>query len=1056
MLVALSDCSCSAAYLHDAGSGLERWRFAAKRKPWSWPPRIYLGPEAQERAISLVHFSLREGGILLLGNSETPGDIDSRFKAVSKTNRVYRRIGHSQFDANVLAGAIDAIRIPDKARILSRESALAELCSNLVIDTLAPAAVLINMKHEILYSLGPVERYLTVASGRPSHELLSMLRGGTKIRLRAAIRQAKQTNERVTVAGNPRRKNGSDGSFAIDVVPTSKAGEDMFLVCFVDEPAGQQAPKGTANAAGDPRVAELEGELQATRTELESAIRELEISTEEQKAINEEALSVNEEFQSTNEELLTSKEELQSLNEELTALNGQLQETLDRQRTTSNDLQNVLYSTDVATIFLDAQLNIRFFTPATKSLFHVIATDVGRPLDDLKDAAKDDALLPDARAVLEGSGFRENEVKTADGHWYIRRVLPYRTGESGVDGVVITFNDITGRRQAADALAAAKRDADRANLAKSRFLAAASHDLRQPLQTLVLLQGLLARTPEPEKQQQLVARLGQTLDAMSGMLDTLLDINQIEAGVVSVKVADFPVNDVLAGIAAEFGDHVEAKHLALRTVGSRSVIRSDPDLLAQMIRNLVSNAIKYTSHGKVLVGCRRRGAVLRIEVWDTGIGIPESDIRSIFDEYHQVDNAARERSRGLGLGLSIVRRLADLLGHRIEVHSRPGKGSAFAIEVPLIAMQPASVAEHPSRVEERRAGGKGRRTASILLVEDDQDLREILSSALAAEGHLVTSAADASSALDVVGRASSPPEIIVADYNLPDGVDGLELAKRVRAHLGRQVPAIILTGDISTKALREIASQDCAYLHKPVKVEELDRRIDLLLAGSPGPRQASIAPVDRPASLATGSTIFVVDDDRTIRELLVEALQGDDWQVETYGSCEAFLEAYRPERRGCLLVDAYLPGTDGFELLRQLHEKGNPLPSIMITGKSDVAMAVRAMKAGVSDFIEKPIAERELRVSIRHALELADDAGTLVARREFAASQVAELTPRQRQIMDLVLAGHPSKNIAADLGISQRTVETHRASIMKKTGARSLPALARLALAAEPNRFEER
>ena len=338
---------------------------------------------------------------------------------------------------------------------------------------------------------------------------------------------------------------------------------------------------------------------------------------------------------------------------------------------------------------------------------------------------------------------RENEVETPDGHWYIRRVLPYRTGETGVDGVVITFNDITSRRQAADALAAAKRDADRANLAKSRFLAAASHDLRQPLQTLVLLQGLLARTPEPEKQQQLVARLGQTLDAMSGMLDTLLDINQIEAGVVSVKVADFPVNDVLAGIAAEFGDHVEAKHLALRTVGSRSVIRSDPDLLAQMIRNLVSNAIKYTSHGKVLVGCRRRGAVLRIEVWDTGIGIPESDIRSIFDEYHQVDNAARERSRGLGLGLSIVRRLADLLGHRIEVHSRPGKGSAFAIEVPLIAMQPASVAEHPSRVEKRRAGGKGRRTANILLVEDDVDLREILSSALAAEGHLLTSAADA-------------------------------------------------------------------------------------------------------------------------------------------------------------------------------------------------------------------------------------------------------------------------------------------------------------------------
>ena len=830
----------------------------------------------------------------------------------------------------------------------------------------------------------------------------------------------------------------------------------MFLVCFIDEPAGQEVPKGTANAGGDPRAAELERELQATRIELESAIRELEISTEEQKAINEEALSVNEEFQSTNEELLTSKEELQSLNEELTALNGQLQETLDRQRRTANDLQNVLYSTDVATIFLDAELNIRFFTPATKSLFHVIATDVGRPLDDLKDAARDDALLSDARAVLGGAVFREKEVATPDGHWYIRRVLPYRTGENGVDGVVITFSDITSRRQSADALAAAKRDADRANIAKSRFLAAASHDLRQPLQTLVLLQGLLARTSEPEKQQQLVARLGQTLDAMSGMLDTLLDINQIEAGIVPVNVVDFPVNDMLDGIAGEFSYHVEAKNLALRTVGSWSVIRSDPDLLAQMVRNLVSNAIKYTSNGKVLLGCRRHGRMLRIEVWDTGIGIPETEIRSIFDEYHQVDNAARERSRGLGLGLSIVRRLADLLGHRIEVHSRPGKGSAFAIEVPLISTQTTIVAEHRTRSEERRAGGTGHRRASILLVEDDVDLREILASALAAEGYFLRSAADASSALDLVKQAHSPPQIVLADYNLPNGVDGLELVRRMRAHLGSQLPAIILTGDISTEALREIASQDCAYLHKPVKVEELDQRIDVLLAGSPNPLQASIERVDRPASPATGPTIFVVDDDRTIRESLAEALQGDDWQVETYGSCEKFLEAYRPESRGCLLVDAYLPGMDGFELLRQLHERGDPLPAIMITGKSDVAMAVRAMKAGVSDFIEKPIAERELRVSIRHALELADDAGTLLARREFAASQVAELTPRQRQIMDLVLAGHPSKNIAADLGISQRTVETHRASIMKKTGAKSLPALARLALAAEPNRFEER
>ncbi len=223
---------------------------------------------------------------------------------------------------------------------------------------------------------------------------------------------------------------------------------------------------------------------------MQGAIRNLEISSEEQTAINEEALSVNEEFQSTNEELLTSKEELQSLNEELTALNGQLQETLERQRTTSNDLQNVLYSTDVATLFLDTDLNIRFFTPATTRLFRIIPTDVGRPLEHFNALINDDALPSDARTMLHTRKPIEREIEAQNGAWYIRRMLPYRTDDKGVDGVVITFTDVTERKEIAKALEAAKQQADRANVAKSRFLAAASHDLRQPLQTLALLQGL--------------------------------------------------------------------------------------------------------------------------------------------------------------------------------------------------------------------------------------------------------------------------------------------------------------------------------------------------------------------------------------------------------------------------------------------------------------------------------------------------------------------------------------------------------------------------------------
>ena len=191
----------------------------------------------------------------------------------------------------------------------------------------------------------------------------------------------------------------------------------------------------------------------------------------------------------------------------------------------------------------------------------------------------------------------------------------------------------------------------------------------------------------------------------------------------------------------------------------------------------------------------------------------------------------------------------------------------------------------------------------------------------------------------------------------------------------------------------------------------------------------------------------MVDDDSAVRDAMRDVLQEEGLAVEVYATAEAFLEAYRPGREGCLLVDAVMPGMDGFELLRRLKDEGRWLPAIMITGNGDVHMAVRAMQAGTVDFIEKPVSEGELLVSIERALEQTRDSAKLSAWREQAAARLATLTARQRQIMELVLAGHPSKNIAADLRISQRTVENHRAAIMHKTGSKSLPALIRLALA---------
>jgi two-component system CheB/CheR fusion protein len=508
---------------------------------------IYLLPEAQARVISVFHFALREGGVLLLGSAETVGSATARFEVISKKERIYRHVGRSRpGEYDFLQTASEGARlraIPGLPASQGRQADLAELGRRLVLDAFAPASVLINRTHDCLFSLGPTDRYLRVPKGHSSLDLLAMVRPGLRSKLAAAIRQAMDQKARVVIEGARMLGAADAGTVTLDIRPVTNAGEDLLLVCFT-EGAAKPAPRDPASDAGQPRMAELEQELEAARADLKSVAQDLEASIEEQKAVNQEALSVNEEYQSTNEELLTSKEELQSLNEELTALNSQLQETLERQRKTADDLQNVLYSTDIATLFLDADLKIRFFTPATKMVYNVIAGDIGRPLADLHSLVPDCAFADDARQVLRSQAPLEREIETPEHVCFIRRIMPYRTHAAGVGGLVITFTDITERKSAARALEAAQQSSDAANAAKSRFLAAASHDLRQPLQTLALLQALLAKTVTGEKQATLVARIGDTVSAISGMLNTLLDINQIDAGIIHPEITEFRIDEI--------------------------------------------------------------------------------------------------------------------------------------------------------------------------------------------------------------------------------------------------------------------------------------------------------------------------------------------------------------------------------------------------------------------------------------------------------------------------------------------------------------------------------
>ena len=337
---------------------------------------------------------------------------------------------------------------------------------------------------------------------------------------------------------------------------------------------------------------------------------------------------------------------------------------------------------------------------------------------------------------------------------------------------------------------------------------------------------------------------------------------------------------------------------------------------------------------------------------------------------------------------------------------------------------------------------------AILIVEDDPEVREHLELFLNEEGYQTWAAVDGHDALESLARGTTRPDLVLADYNLPHGMNGVQASQRLRQELDRQIPVIILTGDISTETLRDIARHDCVHLNKPVKLNDLMRAIEKLLAKPPDAHVLTPHHSGETSSASGTAAIIVVDDDDQVREAIRALLEDDGRVVDDYASCQAFLKAFDPGKSACLLIDAYLPGMTGLQLLEKLQDEGHRLPAIMITGNADVPIAVQAMKAGALDFIEKPIGRDELIAAIDRALELSQDAAKLAKLRESAAAHLADLTPRQRDVMDRVLAGQPSKNIAADLGISQRTVENHRASIMKRSGSKSLPALARLALLA--------
>jgi PAS domain S-box-containing protein len=345
-------------------------------------------------------------------------------------------------------------------------------------------------------------------------------------------------------------------------------------------------------------------------------------------------------------------------------------------------------------------------------------------------------------------------------------VSPVKNAEGRIVGASKVARDITEQKLA-------WKTAEMADRAKSSFLAAASHDLRQPLQTLKLLQAALELHHPSGEARNLVTEIGRSLDTMTSILSSLLDVNRLESGNLRPFVSEFSLSEIFESLAGDFAAPVLERGLQLRIVRSELIIRSDRHMLAQMIRNLLSNAVRYTDRGRILLGCRRAGDNVRIEVWDSGVGITEGELPHIFHEYYQGTDGA-ERG-GFGLGLAIVKRLGDILDHRVEVRSIRGEGTRFSIEVP----RGRSGVEGPETAPPLRPQNDAFR-GSVLVIEDEASVRTALGRLLGVRGVDATIVATATEALTLVNEQGLRPDVLLSDYNLRGSRDGMETIKQLR------------------------------------------------------------------------------------------------------------------------------------------------------------------------------------------------------------------------------------------------------------------------------------